>query len=420
MHVLARVLLLLAAVAALPAQGPTLRLATWNLEFFGNRKDAPRTDADIAAMATYLRERRVDILAMQEVGTPEAVQTLASHLGAGWQFVLGTTGMWNDGSGGQRVGFLWNSARVALVQAEELMQLPREVEDGGRKMPIFHRVPVCAVFRCPGGLDFRAVTVHLKADVRRELEEKGRDELSTRKRIAEVRELARLLGALLADANEDHDVVVLGDFNHILARERSRPEDKQAKADADLGVPLLAPLQGFARLTPPRPRPTIRWFPEAIDHVIVNRDLDEEVIAGSLQVHSPWPDREPSDGELAAYQKTYSDHFLVSVDLAAGVDRDPHATFAPVGAKQELRALGTAAPIAPVATPLPVAAPRAFAVGSLVTVWLPTVAGEPAVSYRGRLLEPLPGGLGGWVVLEFEDKERIAIPAARVDCIRER
>lgn len=432
MQLLARVLVLLALVAASTAQSDRIRLGTWNLEFFGNRKDPPRTDADVAAMATFLRARGIDVLAMQEVGTPEAVHTLASHLGAEWQFVLGTTGMWSDGSGGQRVGFLWDSARVELLQAEELMQLPREVEADGRKIPIFHRVPVCAVFRArSGGLDFRAVTVHLKADVRREIEQNGRDELSTRKRVAEVAELGRVLDAMLAGAEEDRDVVVLGDFNHVLARERSEPAAKPDKPDADLTVPLLTAFTGFARVPPAQPRPTIRWFPEAIDHVVVGRDFVEEVIPGSAQVHAPWSG-DPTDAELDAWQKTYSDHFMLSVDLDASRDRDPQATFAPVGARQALRASR-----APVATsPSTDAAVRGtgtvataenrrripFAVGNEVTVEL--LAALPGrdlpITYRGRLLHSLPNGSGGFVTLELESGARIAIPAARIDHITER
>lgn len=437
MQLLARVLVLLALVAASTAQSDRIRLGTWNLEFFGNRKDPPRTDADIAAMATFLRTRGIDVLAMQEVGTPEAVQTLASHLGAGWQFVLGTTGMWTDGSGGQRVGFLWNSARVELLQAEELMQLPREVEASGRKLPIFHRVPVSAVFRArSGGLDFRAVTVHLKADVRREIEQNGRDELSTRKRVAEAAELGGVLAAMLADASEDRDVVVLGDFNHVLARERSEPAAKPDKPAADLTVPLLTALSGFARVPPAHPRPTIRWFPEAIDHVVVGGDFAEEVIPGSVQVHAPWPG-DPTEAELEAWQKTYSDHFMLSVDLDAGRDRDPQATFAPAGAGQALRAVGArVAQDAAAAPPAAGAGTRGtgavataenrrripFAEGNEVTVEL--LAALPGrdlpTTYRGRLLHSLPNGSGGFVTLELESGQRVAIPAARIDHITER
>jgi len=330
--------------SALAAQAqPVVRIGTWNLEFFGNRRDHPQSDADIARVAEYVRRMGVDVLAVQEVATAEALTKLTATLGQRWLFVLGSTGLWRDGGGGQRLGFVWNDAHIQLLQAEELLDLPRETDDGA-KLPIFHRVPVCAAFRArSGGLDFRAVTVHLKADNRRDLDQHQQDETSTSKRLAEVTLLGGALRRMLARPGEDQDLVVLGDFNHVLARERSTETAGETKVRYDLRVPLLSSLPDFVRLAPAAPRPTIRWFPEAIDHIVVSPDLRDEAIASSLTVRDPFEKREPSAVELDEWQQAYSDHFPLTLDLRADRDADPTAIFAAVVPAHELRPGGWAA-----------------------------------------------------------------------------
>lgn len=413
--------------ATMTAQVPeSIRLGTWNLEFFGNRRNEPRTDEDIAKVATFLRGIGVDVLAVQEVGTLAALQKLARALGPSWHVVLGTTGMWRDGSGGQRVGFVWNDARLQLLQAEELLDLPREVDDPQTtRLPIFHRVPVSAVFRARnGGLDFRAVTVHLKADNRRDLDQHQRDEMSTRKRIAEMTALGAALTKIMQRDGEDQDVVVLGDFNHVFARERSTEQADEIKVRFDLGVPLLANLPSFARLAPARPQPTIRWFPESIDHVVVSADLREEAIAQSVTVHGPFAEHEPSPAELDAWQKTYSDHFPVTIDLSSARDHDPAATFAPVIPAHELRAGGWAAatatpaqtePSAPTAVPAarpdPAAQPGLRA-GQFVEVTL--VSGR---TYTGSLIGSLSGE---WLHINRHLGGLIAFPVRNVLSVSEK
>ncbi len=353
-------------VASATAQNATVpaarvRIGTWNLEFFGNRKDNPRTDDDVRKVAEFIRTTlAVDVLAVQEVGTLEALQQLTQLMGPSWRLVLGTTGMWRDGSGGQRVGFVWNDQRVELLQAEELLALPREAEDPQTgKLPIFHRIPVSAVFRARnGGIDFRAITVHLKADNKNDIDRHMRDEMSTRKRVAEMAALGAEVKRLFQRNDEDRDLVVLGDFNHVFVRERSTETPTEGKVRFDLRVPLLTEWPDFARLAPSKPSPTIRWFPESIDHVVVSSNLQQEAIVASLAVHGPFTSGEPTDAELNAWQKTFSDHFPVTIDLDARQDNDQGASFAPVVPAHELRAGGWAAASQTPAAPAPTRTPQ--------------------------------------------------------------
>jgi endonuclease/exonuclease/phosphatase family metal-dependent hydrolase len=383
--------------------GDRLRVGTWNIEFFGDRKE-PRTAADVAKIAALIEELRIDVLALQEICGPEPLRQLTDALGPGYRFVLGSTGKFQDGTGRLSVGFLWNDARAEMVQAEELLDLPTKVDGGAEfgELDIFHRAPVSAVFRARhGGLDFRAVTVHLKAQLGRK---------NDAKRAAEVAQLGRKLASLLV-GTEDRDVVVLGDFNHD-ARDGARDVFVQA-----CGIQYLAPVN---------PGPSILWFEQPIDHIGILGTFAEEVVADSVRVHN---------GGLAqreAWQRTYSDHFPVTVDLDATRDRDPGGTFAPVKAEFELRAGGFAAADARPAgaAPSPAAHETAqrraaadasaarpaleevrhpFLPGKAVTVHLLS-PGNGVPIYNGTLLQ-IPSD---WVYLRTEDGKAIAFPRVNV------
>ncbi len=185
------------------AQQERLRVGTWNLEHFGGREQ-PRSAADLDKIAALIRAVEIDVLAVQEIASEQALTRLMAALGNDWRFVLGRSGGFRGGSGRISVGFLWNDARVELLQAEELRQLPQR--DG--KLPIFHRVPVSAAFRArDGGLDFRAITVHLKA---------SRGTVNEAKRSAEARHLLGYVRELYAREGEDLDVLVLGGSPSVL------------------------------------------------------------------------------------------------------------------------------------------------------------------------------------------------------------
>ncbi|MFM1873251.1 MAG: hypothetical protein RL398_2673, partial [Planctomycetota bacterium] len=198
------------AVLAAPQEPQTLRIGTWNLEFLGAQGNfrnnlPPRDDADYAAIGAKVRELGVAVLAVQEICGEEPLRKVAAGAGGTWQCFLGTSGGWDDGKTSQQVGFLYDSAVVDLVGAGELLGLPREI-DG---TPIFHRVPVTAAFRHKAtGMDFRAITVHLKA---------GQKDLDKIKRRLEASHLDAWLRTALAKDGEDRDIVVLGDFNSTYA-----------------------------------------------------------------------------------------------------------------------------------------------------------------------------------------------------------
>jgi endonuclease/exonuclease/phosphatase family metal-dependent hydrolase len=367
--------LLLAAVPAQAAPG-TLRIATWNIENLGFR-DPPRGPAEQQNLASFLVELGAPVVAVQEIGGPAALAEVVARMPAGWRFVLGGSGGFRDATGRISVGFLWDDQRVELLVAEDLTGVPTEV-DG---VPIFHRQPVTAAFRTrDGGIDFRAIVVHLKA---------GRGAADERKRKLEIGVLRDLLAALAADPDEDRDVVVLGDFNHS----PGSPEHAAFTAGA-----------AVAYAQAKQERPTIVHFDDPIDHFALAPGLQEELRPASRTVH----DRIAARDEIA-WRRGWSDHVPVSIELDASRDRDAGARFGRLArfggtALAPQRDVAARAPDPAPATPAN-AATDPFRPGARVRAIL---AGGGAAD--GELLQPL----GDWVRLRATDGTLLAFPREQI------
>lgn len=305
---------------ALDPAPSTIRIGTWNIEHFGsrtafqNRPGSPpdRTAAEVEKVAAFITGMKVDVLALQEISNPAALQHLLGHLGEDYRFVLGTTGVF--GNTRISVGFLWNHRRVELLQCGEMSDWPSKVGD----LSVFHRKPVNAAFRVIGdkGFDFRAITVHLKA---------SRGSKNQRKRCAEVKLIAEYIKKLAADTGEDQDIVVLGDFNHAFGA----PACKEFTADKAV--------QYIRAIDPAKLSPTIVWpqLSDPIDHIALAGSMAEELIEGSRRVHNQQVDwqlkGEALTASKAVWRQAYSDHFPVTIDLRADRDLDPNAKFTPAG-----------------------------------------------------------------------------------------
>src|SRR5687768_9586814 len=94
-----------------------MRVATWNLEnlFRPGQGAGPRTDqayeAKLGALAATINQIAPDVLGVQEVGSPEALDDLAERLDGPWHTALAEP----DGRG-IRVGFV---SRTPLEGAEQ-------------------------------------------------------------------------------------------------------------------------------------------------------------------------------------------------------------------------------------------------------------------------------------------------------------
>lgn len=205
-----------ACEAALAARGPRTAtapsVATWNIRWFPDgRAGSPREGGgtDVEWLACTLALLDVDVLAVQELVTGprgraallDLVERLGALTGGEWRFYLDEC----PDDGRQHVGFLWNSARVAVADARTVPEI-----NPGRGA-CFHRLRpgVAARMRFAGGVVFDALVVHLDSGT--EARDRGNRRTSVR-RIAEVFEGVA-------------PVVVLGDFNTMGCRRCDPRED---------------------------------------------------------------------------------------------------------------------------------------------------------------------------------------------------
>lgn len=270
-----------------------LRLGWWNLEFFGNRNDPPRTEEDLQAIAGFVRGLDVQVLGVCEVDGPKPLQDLCRRLGPEWKFAIGRSGYLGE-DGRIAPGIIWDNSRVEMLGAGEMESLRRE--------QLFHRVPLTATFRCrAGGPDFRVVCLHLKA---------GREPEDRARRHDEIAAVRAWLEGLRDSPGEDGDIVVMGDFNHD-------PRAEEAS---------LWSAGGFARFMTPRGNSrSIVHFNRQIDHILPLAGFDE------IETHSLAVRNEQGLRDREAWRRVYSDHFPLTVDLAPVPDDDPEAKFSAQG-----------------------------------------------------------------------------------------
>ncbi|RMF81134.1 MAG: hypothetical protein D6737_05920 [Chloroflexi bacterium] len=171
-----------------------LRIATWNIENFNVSRldDSDSADALVATWAAI----DADIVALQEIGSQEAIDSLLTLVnamtGRDYQAVLSYRG-----GGSQKVGFAWDSETVSpLTEAAQIDSLRLR---GTRLRPGF-----TMDFRF-GAYDFTLVTLHLKAT---------QETPSQRIREAQMTLLAQWFDERPPDADED--VIILGDYNDLL------------------------------------------------------------------------------------------------------------------------------------------------------------------------------------------------------------
>jgi endonuclease/exonuclease/phosphatase family metal-dependent hydrolase len=301
-------------------------VATWNLENlylpggeFGPR-DGAAYDAKLDALAATIQAIEPDVLAVQEVGDPAALDDLIERIGGAWHAALSA----QPDERGIRVGFI---SRPQLEDVTELRRFPDrlapvQVEDDGETINEMGR----------GGLAVRAggialVTCHLKSKL---LSFPGgrfnpHDE-GERARYAAYALYRRAGEAVTVRAHADAllpgGVVVLGDLN----------DDAQAATTqlllgppgSEIGTPGFdAPDKGDARrlwnlapLIPAERRYTriYRGRRELIDHVLVSKPVVDRVTrVDTATTDLPSITEDPSTRRDTAG----SDHSPVVVELSA-------------------------------------------------------------------------------------------------------
>jgi endonuclease/exonuclease/phosphatase family metal-dependent hydrolase len=301
-------------------------VATWNLENlylpggeFGPR-DQAAYDAKLDALARTIDAVRPDVLAVQEVGDPAALDDLTERVGGSWHVALST----QPDDRGIRVGFV---SRLPLDDATEFRRFPDrlapvQVEDDGETTQEMGR----------GGLAVRAgglglVTCHLKSKLlsfpggrfnpRDEGERARYGAYALHRRTGEAVTVRGHADTLLPGS-----VVVLGDLNDDV--QAATTQLLLGPPGSEIGTPgFERPDRGDARrlwnlaplITPERRYTRIfRGRRELIDHVLAGKPVVDRVTrVDTVITDLPSITEDPSTRR----DTPGSDHAPVVVELSA-------------------------------------------------------------------------------------------------------
>jgi endonuclease/exonuclease/phosphatase family metal-dependent hydrolase len=298
-----------------------LTVATWNLEnlFRPDGGADPESEAayqaKLKALAETITELAPDVLAVQEVGEPEALADLVNRLDGTWHTALADP----DGRG-IRVGVL---SRLPLTDIEQVVNFPEglrpiQVDDTETTMSTMGR-PALRVRVDAGGTAVDVVACHLKSKLLSfpggRFNPKDEDErvrfavYALNRRAAEAAAVRAHATTLLAGDGQHRAVVVAGDLND--EPEAATTQLLHGPPGSEIGTggfdhpdggdgqrlwnlaPLIPENQRFSRV--------YRGRGELIDHLLVSHVLVkavQTVTTGAFEI--PSITDEPSEREDGA------------------------------------------------------------------------------------------------------------------------
>lgn len=304
-------------------------VGTWNLENLfrpesdGGTDDVHVYETKLAGLAHVIKETNVDVLAVQEVGDPAALEDLRERLAGTWHIATST---FFDPNRPIRVGFL---SQLALHDIENVRDFPAGLEpvqvgDGGAMTSTMgrgalrvrvhsngHAIDLVAchlkskLLTFPGG-KFSTTDEHLRARFAA---------YALNRRTGEAVTVRSVADALLGGKGDERAVIVLGDLNdgpeaattQILLGPPGSELGTQGFDTPDHGdgarlwnlAPLIGP-DAFSRIFHGRG--------ELIDHILVSRKLVE-----CVDHVATGPGKPPSITEDATARKDdlASDHLPV-------------------------------------------------------------------------------------------------------------
>lgn len=283
-----------------------VRIGTWNLENLFSPEEGTKQseyDTKLDTLAATITDLAPDVLAVQEVGDPVALEDLAGRLSGDWHTALADP----DGRG-IRVGFLSQAALTNITQIQDFPTelAPVQVADDGSVIEAMGRPALHARVR----RDNRSVDIistHLKSKLlsypggrfspRDEGERARYAVYALNRRAAEAAAVRAGADEFLDGQGEDRAVVVAGDLNdepqaattQILLGPGGSEIGTAGFERADQGDPRR--LWNLAPLIPERERfsRVYRGRGELIDHLLVSHalvDLVTEVSTGGVDLPS--------------------------------------------------------------------------------------------------------------------------------------
>lgn len=279
-----------------------VRIATWNLEnlFQPGAEAGPTTpaayEAKLDALAAAITAMNPDVLAVQEIGDPDAFDDLAARVGGHWNVQLASP----DGRG-IRVGVL---SRTPFSDAQEIEAFPDQlqaiqVDDQGKPVKVLGR-PALHVHTEIGGRAVDVVSCHLKSKLLsfpggrftpRDEDERARyGAYALFRRATEAATIRCAVTALLNDEGDNRSLILLGDMND--EPEAATTQILQGPPGSEIGTCGFSRadagdaqrLWNLAARIPQKQRYSRRYRDrhELIDHIFVSKALVDHVVDGAV------------------------------------------------------------------------------------------------------------------------------------------
>ena len=317
-----------------------LTVATWNLENFGRPgvAAAPTSQeaygAKVEHLAATIAATGADVIGVQEVLDPEALEDLRAALGANWHAIA--SGAPDDPHHPIRVGFL---SKLALGNPRDVVELPVQlhpIQQDDTAAAGMHRMGRGALHVTVhyGELEVQFVCCHLKSKllsspnpnsfVPTDEDQRARyGAYALYRRAAEAATIRSYVDQVLDGKGQERPLIVLGDMNDELAAATTQillgPPGSQIKPAEDISAgdggfsrddrgdgmrlwaldPLIPLADRWSR--------TFEGHHELIDHILASHCLVKPTLP-EVTVHHQAQQRSISTNPLADLDDPASDH----------------------------------------------------------------------------------------------------------------
>ncbi len=303
----------LLCLSAYAQESKTIEVGTYNIRFFPCNQNGEMmktygiemryppqgTATDTTALFNILKQLDIELLGVEEIVDPPLFGAMAKrHLGESYEFIYAPSDAW------QKVGFLYDSSELELIGDPLVFW---EVALG---KPDRHRPALAAYFRSiPEGYDFYAVVVHLKSSPR-----------GTDQREEQWSFLEKILNDLPSGPQNDHDIILLGDFNNV------------SPAGYKEFLPRVKGLNFHWMAEADTSTITSYWQPDwkkqelkgsGIDQIFISDDATAEYVPASFRIGGICGEQvESISGDFPDYYNNVSDHCPVFISFKVYPDND--------------------------------------------------------------------------------------------------
>jgi endonuclease/exonuclease/phosphatase family metal-dependent hydrolase len=319
-----------------------VRIGTWNVEnlFRPGEQDGPSSqaayEAKLDALAGTIKAIEPDVLAVQEVGDPDALTDLADRVGGTWTC---QTARVEAGQRPIRVGYL---SRLPLTNVEQVAAFPPgldpvQVDDDGPHASMMGRAALRARIDI-GGQPIDLITCHLKSkllsfppgrsgkprfDPRDEGERARFAFYALTRRAAEAATVRAAVTDLLDNKGKERRVIVLGDLNDV--PEAATTQILHGPPGSEIGTGGFNTddkgdgqrLWNLALRIPENQRFSRRFRGrgELIDHILVSHALLHRVPDGAVRTDGAGPTPSITEDPRQRRDAAGSDHRPVIADI---------------------------------------------------------------------------------------------------------